>query len=128
MNAQNSIPERTSSPCRSSTPPSRKLKAKVESRRKNNRVEFSPLSSAPRRGSFVSESGGSGHGAHGKLQSKESVDREKQRRLVQVAKARDRREKVLKIIRREKKFMLFSSMLAFLALFVWFIAVFTSSW
>lgn len=109
---------------RSNTPPAFKPKPKDNPQR----VEFSPISSAPRRGSSASGSGHGLHSHHGKLHSKESVDREKQRRLELVARARERREAMLKRVRREKKAMLFSSILAFLALFLWFVAVFTDHW
>lgn len=115
---------------RSKTPPKHssggiKQNKNIE-RHRENHVEFSPISSAPRRGSSAS---GSGHGLHyGRSQNRESLDREKQRRLEKVARARERREAMLKSVRREKKIMLFSSILALLALILWLVAVFTNHW
>ncbi|ODM92366.1 Voltage-dependent calcium channel gamma-8 subunit [Orchesella cincta] len=100
---------------RSNTPPKKSTQV--------NRVVFSPSSTRN------SDNGSINSSTHPKLQSKESADNEKRRRVEKVARAKERREAMLKRVRMEKKVMLFSSIVAFLSLFpVWIMAVFTDHW
>ncbi|CAL8117090.1 unnamed protein product [Orchesella dallaii] len=83
-----------------------------------HRVVFSPTTNT--------SGGGENNGP--KPQSKETIEKDKQKRLRKVARAKERRELVLKRIRTEKKLMLFSSIVAFLSLFLWLVATFTDHW